>query len=72
MKVGDLVKDWQGNVSIILKVIKPDEDEYYGYGRVFVFIAKSGDARDSALPPGRQFSYNYISAKQYLTIISEA
>ena len=68
MKVGDLVKDGFGNVSIILKVIKPDEDDKYG--RVYVFIVKSG-ARQW-VPAGREFSYDYISAKQHLTILSRA
>jgi hypothetical protein len=68
MKVGDLAKDGWGNVSIILKVLKPEEDEHYG--RVYVFVMKSGG--DCGLPSGRKFSYNYISAKQCLTILSRA
>jgi len=72
MKVGDLVKDGWENVFIILKVIKPDEDDKYG--RVYVFVTKSGACklRSWSLPPGRQFSYGYTSAKHCFTILSRA
>jgi len=71
MKVGDLVKDGWENVFIILKVIKPDEDDKYG--RVYVFVTKSGaDLQGGCLPPGRQFSYGYTSAKHCFTILSRA
>ena len=71
MKVGDLVKDGWGNVSIILKVTKPADGEHWG--RVYVFVTKSGGTPGGAcLPSGRQFSYNYDTAQHYFTILSRA